>query len=184
MQDAVASPSIDEVLDAFAQKSVIARHPATNRRVRETRAKLARYLAADAGQILDPHQRALLTAEQQFDPDGAATRIFGPDVLVAALPGFLATGRLPRLRPDARAQILIVEALADWVASRGMVGTAGTGELTSAVGRVAEAAKAARDDLNAGYGHESGQPVLPGLESVPGLDDALAEPGGETALRQ
>ena len=164
MHDAVASPSIEQVLDAFVRESVIARHPATVGTVRGTRTRLASYLANDAAQVLTAEQRALLEAEQQFDQQGAATRIFGPEVLAAALPGFLSTTR-PRLSGrEALAQIVVVEALSDWVASRGLVGTADSGNMRSTVVRIAEAALAARAELEA-----AGHPVLPGLEDyLPG----------------
>ena len=135
------SPSIDQVLDDFERDGVIARHPATARRFAATRTRLLAYLATDAQRALLPDERVLLTSERQFAPLGAFSRVFGASVLIAALPGFLDAGWLPRQAYDARAQIRFAELLCDWILARRLVDA---GEMSCLVYEVRDAARGAR----------------------------------------
>lgn len=157
------SPSIDQLLTLFGHDGVMARHPATLRRFAATRTRLLAYLATDAQHALSPNGLVLLNAERQFAPDGAFARVFGADVLVSALPGFLQPSWLPRSVYDARAQIRFVELLCDWVVARRYVDA---GALSCLVYGVADAARAARTFLrgrvSAGEGVEAGRAGGPG----------------------
>jgi hypothetical protein len=137
-------PSIDQVLDAFGRDDSIARHPATTRRSADTRTRLLAYLATDAERVLLPDEQALLTAERQFAPDGAFTRVFGADVLVATLPAFLEPAWLPRHPYDARAQVRFVELLCDWVVAHGLIDA---GEMSCIIYGVLDSAREARAAL-------------------------------------
>jgi hypothetical protein len=151
------SPSIDQILDSFGRDDPIARHPATSRRSADTRTRLLAYLATDAAQVLVPDARVLLTAERQFAPDGAFTRVFGAEVLVAALPGFLEPGWLPRHVYDARAQVRFVELLLDWTVAHGLVDA---GEMSCIIYGVLDSARAARRSLGAGTRESESHPTL------------------------
>lgn len=140
-------PSIDQVLDDFERDGAIARHPATARRFAATRTRLLAYLATDAQHALLPDERLLLQAERQFGPDGAFARVFGPEVLIAALPGFLEPGWLPRQVYDGRLQVRFVELLCQWVVARGLVNA---GEMSCLIYGVHDAARAARAALRTG----------------------------------
>jgi hypothetical protein len=134
-------PSIDQVLDDFARDGAVARHPASSGRFAATRTRLVAYLATDAQHALHRDERALLLSEREFAPEGAFSRIFGPEVLLAALPGFLEPGWLPRQLFDARFQIRFVELLCDWLVARRLVRRRAVG---CQVGDVRDAARSAR----------------------------------------
>jgi hypothetical protein len=135
------SPSIDQLLEAFGRDDVAARHPAMLRRLASTRTRFLAYLATDATHVLTPEERVLLSGERQFSPDGAFSRVFGAEVLMAALPGFLEPAWLPRRTYDARAQVRFVEVLSDWLVAHRFIDR---GEMSCFVYDVRAAARAAR----------------------------------------
>ncbi len=157
MFESLDSPSIDQILEAFGRHDSIARHPATSRRSADTRTRLVAYLATDAARVLLPDERALLAAERQFAPDGAFNRVFGAQVLVAALPGFLEPGWLPRHVYDARAQVRFVELLCDWIVANGLVDA---GEMSCIIYGVLDSARAARRSLGAPSRETQPDPTL------------------------
>ncbi len=141
MFDNTSSPSIDQILDAFARDDAMARHPATLHRFDATRARLASFLTTDGEEVLVPAERALLAAELQFATEGAFGRVFGAEVLIAALPGFLRPAWLPEHPFDARAQVRFVELLTHWVVAHGLVDA---GEMSCFLYSVSDAARDAR----------------------------------------
>lgn len=135
------SPTIDGILDGFARDGSMARHPATMRRIGAIKTRLLAYLATDAQHALLADERILLGAEREFAPDGAFSRVFGAEVLLAVLPGFLEPAWLPRQAFDARAQVRFVELLRDWIVARGVI-DADVSCLVYAIGDAARAARA------------------------------------------
>lgn len=148
-------PNIDAILQMFSTSGALPRHPALAPRLTAIRTRLLAYLATDAQRVLVPDERVVLTAERQFRPEGAFARVFGAEVLVAALPGFLGAGWLPRQGYDARLQIRFAETLCEWIVARRLVDRSDTSCL---IYEVRDAARDARASLRH---HDGGSGARP-----------------------
>lgn len=99
-----------------------------------------------AEQVLTEPELALLAAEQQFRPDGAAARVAEPDALLFVLPIFLREERwCPADLDERRAQLLAAGAL-----TRHLVATLGDVEVDCAVRTIAAALDEAAARIRAG----------------------------------
>jgi hypothetical protein len=111
----------ERVLDVFYARTPILRHPSMFTRGRLVRAHLETYLDTEAERWLTDGERTLVEAERQVDPAGAVARVTGPEALLAALPGFLdPEWTMPGVH-QARAQLIVVACLAEWLVSAGLV---------------------------------------------------------------
>ena len=63
-----APASIDQLLDAFARETSLARHPAMHDRVRVVRAWLSVYLLAGVEPLLTSAEAVRLQAARRFEP--------------------------------------------------------------------------------------------------------------------
>ncbi|WP_413452676.1 hypothetical protein AA0Y32_09530 [Georgenia phoenicis] len=120
MVDEVSVPrSGARVLESFFASAPLTTHPAVRARLPRVRSHLLTYLDTEGEVWLTPDELVLVCAEREIEPQDAVVRVTGPEVLVAALPGFCHPAWLLPDHGDARAQVRVVAGLRAWLAEHG-----------------------------------------------------------------
>ena len=109
-------PTIDDVIQtvfggAFDESTGIKR-----RRVQQVEQDLRAYIHAEVDRYLTDDERTLLSAEREFNPDGAACRALDAEVLLSALTEFIAPPYLASDLLVRRAQLNLADALVGYIA--------------------------------------------------------------------
>jgi hypothetical protein len=118
-----------QLIDDFVERLAEGRKPETTRRYARTRHRLTYFLdTADMSFDLGPGSATLLDAEREFHPHGAFWLLYGPDELVACLPGFVSEPWLPEAITESRVQISVASRLIDELARAGEVTAAAAAE--------------------------------------------------------
>ncbi len=111
-----------QLIDDFMQQLAIGRKPQTVRRYARVRHRMTHFLdTADMTFDLGTASATLLELEREFHEQGAFWLIFGPDELVACLPGFISRAWLPDSVAEARMQISVVARLIESLSRDGLI---------------------------------------------------------------
>ncbi|MEE6282217.1 hypothetical protein [Georgenia sunbinii] len=141
------------VASFFASGAVVS-HPTIRPRITRVRQHLDTYLDTEAEQLLGYDDLILLDVQRQLDPVHAVLQVGGVPLLIHALPGFCQPAWLLPDPADARAQLLTVLALHDWIV--GEVPAAASHESSDRVRLAARAAFALLDGTPHGHGTARG----------------------------
>ncbi|MBX0300232.1 hypothetical protein K2F54_09615 [Cryobacterium sp. 1639] len=109
-------PKIDEVISTVFGEAAALSTGVKRRRTVQVENELRAFIDAEADRYITDDERTILSAEQEFDPNGAGCRVLEAEMLFVALVGFITP---PFLAADLllrRVQLDLVDALAGYVA--------------------------------------------------------------------
>ncbi|MCW2750634.1 MAG: hypothetical protein JWR83_1744 [Aeromicrobium sp.] len=123
-----------QLIDDFVQQLAAGRKPETVRRYARVRDQLTHFLdTAEMSFDLGVGPATLLEAEREFHEHGAFWLIYGPEELVACLPGFISQPWLPDSAAGARVQISVIVRLVDSLGRAGTVSPAAIADVKRAI---------------------------------------------------